>query len=71
MLAGARQIAQFLNRRRRHEAQAHQPMGHQVGDPGCVVDIGLAPWQRAGATIDDERYLKSGSGHAFARRHLW
>ena len=37
------------------------------------------PWRLKGyvafdtktAALDFERYLKSGSGHAFAKRHLW
>ena len=33
-----------------------------------VTCISFADDQRA---ADFERYLKSGSGHAFARRHLW
>ena len=30
--------------------------------------IAFTDWAKAGAF---ERYLKSGSGHAFARKHLW
>ena len=33
-----------------------------------VTDIAFADQARA---IAFERYLKSGSGHAFAKRHLW
>jgi len=43
LLAGTQQAAQFLCLGIRHKAAADQPMGHQIGQPGGVVDIGLAP----------------------------
>ena len=43
LLAGAQQAAQFLRLGIRHKAAADQPVGHQIGQPGGVVDIGLAP----------------------------
>ena len=43
LLARARQRAQLLHRRRRHEAGADQAVGQQVGQPHRVVDVGLAP----------------------------
>ena len=43
LLAGAQQAAQFLRLGVRHEAAADQAMGYQIGQPGGVVDIGLAP----------------------------
>jgi hypothetical protein len=43
LLAGAQQAAQFLGLGIRHEAAADQPVGHQIGQPSGVIDIGLAP----------------------------
>ena len=43
LLARARQRAQLLHRRRRHEAGADQAVGQQIGQPHRVVDVGLAP----------------------------
>ena len=42
LLARPRQVAQFLNRGRRHEAALNQPVGQQVGDPGRVLLVALA-----------------------------
>ena len=42
LLAGPRQVAQFLNRGRRHEAAPNQPVRQQVRDPGRVVAVALA-----------------------------
>ena len=42
LLAGPRQVAQFLDRGRRHEAAPNQPVRQQVGDPGRVVPVALA-----------------------------
>ena len=38
----ADQVAQFLDRLRRHETGADQPVGEKVGDPGRVVGVALA-----------------------------
>jgi hypothetical protein len=43
LLAGAEQIPHLLGRLVGHEAGSNQPMGHQIGQPGGVVHIGLAP----------------------------
>ena len=42
LLARAGQIAQFLDRPRRNEARADQPMRQQIRDPGGIVDVALA-----------------------------
>jgi hypothetical protein len=42
LLAGTQQSAQLLRRGIRHKAAADQPMRHQIGQPGGIVDIGLA-----------------------------
>ena len=42
LLAGSRQVAQFLDRGRRHEAAPNQPVRQQVGDPGRVLPVALA-----------------------------
>ena len=42
LLARARQVTQFLNRGRRHEAGTNQPVRQQVRDPGSVVHLALA-----------------------------
>ena len=42
LLARPRQVAQFLNRSRRHEAALNQPVRQQVGDPGRVLLVALA-----------------------------
>ena len=42
LLAGAQQIAHLLGRLVGHEAGPNQSMGHQIGQPGGVVDVGLA-----------------------------
>ena len=51
LLARARQVAQLLDRLRRHEARPDQAMRQQVGDPGRVVDVALA----AGHALDVRR----------------
>ena len=43
LLAGAQQGTQLLRLGIRHKAAADQPVGQQIGQPGGVVDIGLAP----------------------------
>ena len=35
-------VAHLLGLFVRHEAASDQPMGHQIGQPGGVVDVGLA-----------------------------
>ena len=42
LLAGSCQIAQCLNRGRRHEAAPNQPVRQQVGDSGRIVPVALA-----------------------------
>ena len=42
LLAGPRQVAQLLDRGRRHEAARDQPVRQQVGDPGRVLPVALA-----------------------------
>ncbi len=42
LLPGPRQIAQFVNGRRRHEAAPNQAMGQQIPNPHRVVDVGLS-----------------------------
>ena len=42
LLAGSCEIAQFLDRCRRHEARANQPVCQQIGDPGRIVHVRLA-----------------------------
>ena len=42
LLAGPRQVAQLLNRGRRHEAAPNQPVRQQVGNPGRVLPVALA-----------------------------
>ena len=42
LLAGPRQVAQFLDRGRRHEAAPNQPVRQQVGDPRRVLPVALA-----------------------------
>jgi predicted GIY-YIG superfamily endonuclease len=49
---------------------------NRAGNPSTAAG---KPWRLKGyiafetkiAALDFERYLKSGSGHAFANRHLW
>ena len=43
LLTGAGEIAQFLDRRRGHEAAANQAMCEQVRDPRRISHIGLTP----------------------------
>ena len=43
LFAGARQIPQFLDRCRGHEARANQAMREQIGNPPGITHIGLAP----------------------------
>src|SRR5579864_2642650 len=42
LLAGSREVAQFLDRSRRYEAAANQAVREQIGDPHRVVHVGLA-----------------------------
>ena len=42
LLAGSRQVAQRLDRGRRHEAAFNQPVRQQVGDPRRVLPVTLA-----------------------------
>jgi hypothetical protein len=42
LFAGAGEIAQLLDGRRRHEAAADQPVGQEVGDPSGVAHVALA-----------------------------
>jgi hypothetical protein len=51
LLAGAGEVAQRLDRHRRHEAGADQAMRQQVGQPRRVVHVGLA----AGHVLDVPR----------------
>ena len=43
LLAGAQQIPHLLGRLVGHEARPDQPMRHQIGQPGGVVYVRLAP----------------------------
>ena len=43
LLSGPGDVAQILNPSGRNEATTDQAMGEQIGDPGGVVDVGLAP----------------------------
>lgn len=53
----------------RLEWHNHGPGGHTVRNrPWSFVVVMEFPTERAAVTF--ERYLKSGSGRAFARRHL-
>ena len=47
LLTRPRQLAQRLNRRGRHEAAAHEPMGEQIGEPLRIAHIALAPGEIA------------------------
>ena len=42
LLACAQQLSQLLHFLFGHKTAADQPVGQQVGDPGCIADIGLA-----------------------------
>jgi hypothetical protein len=42
LLAGARQIAQLLDGRGRHEARSNQPVREQIGAPSRIAHVGLA-----------------------------
>jgi hypothetical protein len=46
LLPGPRQIAQFLDRLRRHKARPDQTMCQQIGDPGRIVSVALAAGHR-------------------------
>ena len=59
LLAGPRQVPQFLNRGRRHEAAPNQPVRQQVRDPGRIVPVALAArtfricWALASTSVND------------------
>ena len=54
--AGAGEVAQFPDRRRRHQRPAQQPVCAQVGQPGGVGDIGFAARHVAGVVGVDQHH---------------
>ena len=64
LLAGSRQVAQFLDRSRRHEAAPNQPVRQQVGDPDAARP-------RAGNPTGRRHFgIASGPCYVFGRRRL-
>ena len=58
LLAGSRQVAQRLDRGRRHEAAFNQPVRQQVGDPRRVLPVALAAWNVADVLRVGEQQLE-------------
>ncbi len=59
-VAGPGQVAQFTDRRRRHERGSDQPVGAQIREPSSVGDIGFAARDVSGITgvdQDDVQFL--------------
>lgn len=57
-----------LNNRLKEHNAGKSPHTAKFRPWRIIVAIGFTDDQKAGAF---ERYLKSGSGHAFAKRHFW
>ncbi len=65
LLAGAQQVAHLLGLLIGHETAADQAGCQKIGQPGGVVDVGLAPWH-----VLDMRCVRQHQGEIAVAQHM-